>query len=71
MLHFLRIYPSALDDIIAFILDLEWRRMEPFTKQVTPTSIRAGLEILMRGLSPNSWQSLFDTISYKGESWRR
>ena len=69
VLHFLRIYPSALEDLSSFILDLEWSRMEPFTQAVTPMSIRAGLKILLRGPSPNSWWSLVDTISYKGEPW--
>ena len=69
VLHFLIIYPSALEDLSSFILDLEWSRMESFTKQVTQMSIRTGLGIPLRGLSPNSWWSLVDTISYKGESW--
>ena len=55
MLHFLMIYPSALEGISSFILDLEWGRMEPFTKHVAPMSIREGLKILRMGLSPNSW----------------
>ena len=55
VLHFLRIYPSALGDLSSSMLDLEWSRMEPFTKQVTQMSIRAGLKSLLRGLSPNSW----------------
>ena len=71
MLHFLRTYPSALDDISSFILDLERCRIEPFTKQATPMSIRAGLGILMRGLSPHIWRPLVDTAGYKGESWMR
>ena len=36
MLHFLRIYPSPLDGLSSFILDLEWITMETFTMQVTP-----------------------------------
>ena len=69
VLHFLTIYPSALEDPSSFILDLERGMMEPFTKKVTPMSIREGLKILLRGLSPNSWWSLVDTIGYQGESW--
>ena len=69
MIHFLRIYPSALEDISSFILDLEWSRIELFTQQVTPMSIRSSLKTLLRGLSPNSWWSLVDNISYKGEPW--
>ena len=69
MIHFLRIYPSALEDISSFILDLEWSRIDPFTQQVTPMSIRSGLKIPLMGLSPNRWWSLVDNISYKGESW--
>ena len=69
ILHFLRIYPSALEDLSSFILDLEWSWIEPFTQDVTPMSIRTGLKILLRGLCPNSWWSLVDTISYKGEPW--
>ena len=69
MIHFLRIYPPAIEDLISFILGLEWSRIEPFTQQITPMSIRPGLKILLRGLSPNRWWSLVDNISYKGESW--
>ena len=71
MLHFLRIYPSDLEDLSAFVLDLEWVRIEPFTKKVPFMSIREGMGVLLRGLGHHIWWSLVDTISYKGERWMR
>ena len=69
MIHFLRIYPSALAGLSSFVLDLEWSRVGPFAGQVSCVGVRDLLEILLMGLSPDSWWSLVDTVVYKGEVW--
>ena len=69
LLYFIRLYPSAIEDLISFILDLERGRFSPHSQSSSVKTVREGMKIILMGLSPNRWWSLSEAVVYKGESW--
>ena len=69
LLYFIRLYPSDIEDLISFILDLERGRFSPHSQSSSVMKVREGLKIMLMDLSPNRWRSLSETIGYKVESW--